>query len=179
MVPRPTQRVGGLRVLAYENRENASFHRMVSETAAATGLPVTIGAIAPASRRNLMSGDRERWLRGVLPTVRERLVLNVDATDALLLCTAEELSRKYDALAGSSSDLVVGGEVRAWPRYFRYEGVSIYRNMRSANATAYPARPDGMNGVLPRYVNIGTILGPARSYAKMLECMHEARALRA
>lgn len=91
-----------LQLLLYDNRFNESAPLkptdLLYRSASRAGIPYRVGSLVPASERAWQAGDREQWLLDVLPTVSAKMVMLLDATDAVLFCEAEEILDKWRRL---------------------------------------------------------------------------------
>ena len=176
--------IGGehVRLLLYDNKHDASGKMKLTDllyrSASHLGVPFQVGSLLPASERPWMAGDREEWLLRMLPSVKSRLVVLLDATDAVLFCSAAELATKWQALAGTSSNgrgrVLIGVEQQLWPEEQYYK--------LGARKAEYPRAPIGhtqgkpgntLPGTPFRFINIGMLAGPPADVHALLRCMQE------
>jgi hypothetical protein len=171
-----------LSLLLYDNKYTGAIKRtdLLYRSATLRGVPFEVGSLLPASERPWMAGDREEWLLRKLPGVKSALTILLDATDAVLFCSAAELTAKWHALAGIGSNgrgrVLVGVEQQLWPEEQFYSFGSAKRK------ADYPRAPIGhasgkpgksMPGTPFRYINIGMLAGRPADVHGMLRCMQE------
>lgn len=172
-------------LLLYDNhfQRNATNFKesdALYRSATALGVPFQVGSLAPATQRPWSAGDREEWLLQTLPSVKSRIVVLLDATDAILFCRGAELAAKWHRLAGSDGSgrgrVLVGVEQQLWPEEQYY----IVRNKK----LEYPRSELGHftfsvhnsapgRGTPFRYINIGMLAGPPKDVHRLLQCMQE------
>ena len=189
-----------LELLLYDNRF-AGHSKPFKDTdvlyrsATEMGVPFRVGSLVPASVRSWQSGDREEWLLQTLPKLTSRMVVLLDASDALLVCRRAELLQKLrkllstDGLVEGRGRVLVGAEQQLWPEDLH---VHIPRTRRQRYAgepsTAkrrYPSPPMGSTRRLDQistpvppqqgtpflHINIGLLAGPPSTVLSLLRCM--------
>ena len=157
--PRSSHAAPPLELLLYDNHHFAGNGKIFKVTdvlyrsATEMGVPFRVGSLVPASVRGWQSGDREEWLLQTLPKLTSRMVVLLDASDALLVCRRAELLQKLrkllgtDGLAEGRGRVLVGAEQQLWPEDL-YVHVPRARRQRSAGAPStakrrYPSPPMG------------------------------------
>ena len=173
---------GSVSLLLYDNKYDGRSKRrdLLYRSAAHFGVPYQVGSLLPARLRPWEAGDREEWLLRTLPGVKSKLVVLLDATDAVLFCGMSEMIDKWLALAGTASNgrsrVLVGVEQQLWPeeQYYSFES--------SKRKADYPRAPMGYASGRPgraatgtpfRFINIGMLAGPPDSVHGLLRCMQE------
>lgn len=141
--------VGPAHILAFDTRSNSTpeFCKSVNEN------HLTIRQSTPTSG-GMRPGDREAWLlRYGLPSVPSKdIVIMLDTSDIVIQCSYSEIVQKFQNLVRSfDNEILIGGEATIWPRHFPKKG--------------YPSSHKS------RFINIGTIIGRAEVYMRMLTCM--------
>ena len=193
MLSPPTGASEEVALLLYDNRFDAARELKPTDvlyrSATALGVPFRAGSIAPASKRPWSAGDREEWLLRVLPRVDSKLVVLLDASDAVLFCRTAELVAKWHAIAGRSANgrgrVLIGVEQQLWPEEQFYFVPSRDRSERGKRLQ-YPSSAQGHfdiraararnkpgKGVPFRYINIGMLAGPPADVHGLLRCMQE------
>ena len=189
-----------LELLLYDNRF-AGHSKPFKDTdvlyrsATEMGVPFRVGSLVPASVRSWQSGDREEWLLQTLPKLTSRMVVLLDASDALLVCRRAELLQKLrkllstDGLVEGRGRVLVGAEQQLWPEDLH---VHVPRTRRQHYAGApstakrrYPSPPMGSTRRLDQistpvppqqgtpflHINIGLLAGPPSTVLSLLRCM--------
>ena len=157
-------------------------------SATSLGVPFRVGSLAPASTRPWSAGDREEWLLQVLPRVDSKIVVLLDASDAVLFCRASELAAKWHALAGRSANgrgrVLIGVEQQLWPeeQFYTVSHPSRPRGTRMEYPKSASGHIDIRNararervgsGMPFRYINIGMLAGPPADVHGLLRCMQQ------
>ena len=170
-------------LLLYDNHFDVSARHKATDvlyrSADALGVQFHAGSLAPASERPWSAGDREEWLLRTLPNVDARLVVLLDATDAVLFCRAAELAAKWQRLAGRADNgqgrVLIGVEQQMWPeeQYYWVDGRKIeYPRAEMGHFVFNPRRAVGPSRGTPfRYINIGLLAGRPRDVQMLLQCM--------
>uniref|UniRef100_A0A6S9ZT03 Uncharacterized protein n=1 Tax=Chrysotila carterae TaxID=13221 RepID=A0A6S9ZT03_CHRCT len=185
----------------YDNRLNVSFsssgtwgpRHLLFRSAEGLGVPYTIGALdkdggvgTTGPRKPWAMGDRESWLeQGVMPRSTASLVFHLDATDTLLLSSADEIAHKYANLTRKhGEELVISADAMLWPEDMQWGGRYVCAKQRETFASCaigmgccrtseYPSAELPSRAALLRWANIGAVLGPPRSWLRLFHCMRE------
>jgi len=174
--------------IAYDNHANGSAHEhmrglrhapptlRLMQSVGAMNMSLGLGYHLPAAERDMKGGDRERWLMRTLPGLAADVVIHLDGSDSLCLCSAAEIVAKIARLTSRPDDLVMGGEVVIWPRDVAWNGTRVL----GTGGHLYPPRqpPPGRKTkpgppTGPRYINIGALAGSPRAFSRLLDCMRE------
>ena len=175
-----------VQLLLYDNHYDGSAPLKATDllyrSANKLGVPFRSGSLVPASERPWSAGDREEWLLRTLPSVTARIVVLLDASDAVLFCDTTELAAKWRMLAGRSASgrprVLIGVEQQMWPEEQYY--------IAGRQKAEYPRAPMGnfvlrdpsrrsrnARGTPFRFINIGMLAGPPAEVHGLLRCMQE------
>ena len=187
-----------LELLLYDNRYVGHGNPykdtdVLYRSATDMGVPFRVGSLVPASVRSWQSGDREEWLLQTLPKMTSRMVVLLDASDALLVCRRAELLQKLrkllgtDGLAEGRGRVLVGAEQQLWPEdlYVHVPRARRHAGVPSTAKRRYPSPPMGstrasiwssqrvppQQGTPFLHINIGLLAGPPSTVLSLLRCM--------
>jgi hypothetical protein len=148
-------------------------------------VPYRVGSLVPATERQWESGDREEWLLRTLPSIKSRLVVLLDASDAVLFCDSLEIATKWRQLSGSElngrdgrrSRVLIGVEQQLWPEEQFFVVGKRKTDYPRASMGHFAPRPllspPKKRGTPFRFINIGMLAGPPRAIHQLLQCMQE------